>query len=539
MLTDDYQNYNDRNLYPFHMPGHKRRNLPLSSVLPFDIDYTEVDGLDNLHDPRGILKEAMNRAAVLYGGPEPAYETRFLVGGSTAGILSAVYAAVPAGGAVLMGRNCHKSVYHAVEILGARAYYLQPAVRTDFDIYGAVSPAAVARALEKQSGRNDLTAAVPEIHAVVLTSPTYEGVLSDIPAIAKVCHAHGVPLIVDEAHGAHLGLRFPDGTTPETYGFPPSALAGGADAVIQSAHKTLPALTQTAFLHIRKGGLITVTAVDHALNVFETSSPSYPLMASLDGAATLLREQGSALYKQWQASLEDFYRQTASLHTFRVFGNNVPGETISANLIRDPGKLIIRNLSGTGAVLAETLRERFRLETEMALGRNVLAMTSPVDDPEAIRKLANALAALDAERDARKAAGRPAQTSRSADGRPATGPAAELNAAEPADAAIPSCTLLPAPGEAVLTIGAALAKGRDSSCIAYIRPKKAEGAVSAAYLYAYPPGVPLLVPGERITRDVLAAAFALQDSGATLHAEGPFESREGCLTILSGRSAPS
>ena len=175
--------------YPLHMPGHKRRVPPAPGLSCYAFDLTEIDGADDLHDARGILAEAMARTAALYGSAR----CRYLVGGSTVGLLAGIRALAPFGSEVLVARNCHKAVYHALELGHLTARYLIPPVLPGFGVYGSVAPAAVAAALD----------AHPAVRCVILTSPTYEGVQSDLRSIARICHARGVPLLVDEAHGAH------------------------------------------------------------------------------------------------------------------------------------------------------------------------------------------------------------------------------------------------------------------------------------------------------------------------------------------------
>lgn len=174
---------------PFHMPGHKRRALPFPN--PYTIDITEIDGFDNLHHAEGLIREAEERAAKLYGADRSYY----LVNGSTCGLLAAICAAVRRGDKVLAARNCHKAVYHAISMQGLAAEFLYPAI-TRGDLQGQITAAQVEEALTKH----------PDIAVVILTSPTYEGIVSDVAAIAACCHAHGAALIVDEAHGAHFGF---------------------------------------------------------------------------------------------------------------------------------------------------------------------------------------------------------------------------------------------------------------------------------------------------------------------------------------------
>ena len=213
-----------------HMPGHKRNfvKFPWLRELGGEFDITEIEGFDDLHDPDGLILDINRRAAALWGSRQ-AFLT---VNGSTGGIFAAIAAAVPAGGRVLVARNCHRSVFNAASALRLQTEYVVPPVVSGFGIFGSVTPEAVDRALREKP-----------CHAVVVTSPTYEGAMSDVRGIAEVCAMHGALLVVDGAHGAHLGLSdaFPDGGTGED-----------ADIVVQSLHKTLPALTQTAIVRSPK-----------------------------------------------------------------------------------------------------------------------------------------------------------------------------------------------------------------------------------------------------------------------------------------------
>ena len=185
-LDHKLQAYADSDYYPFHMPGHKRTDK-LEFPNPYSMDITEIEGFDNLHHPEGILKESQIRAAELFGSKAAFY----LINGSTSGILSAISAALPPRGTLLMSRNSHKSAYHAAYLRELNTIYLMPAA-TEFGISGSISPASVEQALQENPG----------IGAVFITSPTYDGIVSDIQAIADIAHSHNLPLIVDEAHGA-------------------------------------------------------------------------------------------------------------------------------------------------------------------------------------------------------------------------------------------------------------------------------------------------------------------------------------------------
>ena len=188
-LLEELEKYQTSGVYPFHMPGHKRKRAPFPN--PYEIDITEIDGFDNLHHAKGLLLQAQRRAAALYGSKECFY----LVNGSTCGLLAAICAAIPKGGRALVARNCHKAVYHALFLNEIQAEYLYPEI-TETGIQGQICADQVEEALKKHSN----------VDAVILTSPTYEGIVSDISGIAKAAHARKIPLIVDEAHGAHFGF---------------------------------------------------------------------------------------------------------------------------------------------------------------------------------------------------------------------------------------------------------------------------------------------------------------------------------------------
>ena len=479
-LMDALRAY-DKTYYPLHMPGHKRRLDP-SGGLPISIDITEVDGMDDLHNASGILAEAEARTAALYGSPC----CRYLVGGSTVGILSAIRACCSRNGTVLAARNCHKSVWHAAELMNLTTAFLMPERIGTFDLFGSVRPEEVAGKLRKH----------PEAEAVVITSPTYEGVLSDVRAIAEICHAAGVPLIVDEAHGAHLGLRA-ENSSDRAF-FPQGAVSCGADVVIQSAHKTLPCLTQTSWMHVQ-GNLVSPKRVDHELDVFETSSPSYPLMASLDAATCFLTREGGGYLHRWEECLAAFAEKTRGLRYLRIPGITDPLPRTAA-FARDPGKILIsgRDAGLTGGALADILRTRYQFETEMAVGWNVLAMTSMADDPEAIERFAEALQEIDSGSLNEKEPPFPRRLS-----------------ASDIDIVIEANLIAAPSAETVMTIAEAMERPSVS-----VLEESAAGAVSAEYLWAYPPGIPLIMPGERITDGLLCTLRALRAAGTAIHHEG-------------------
>ena len=460
------------------MPGHKRRVQPAPG-LPYDWDVTEVPGTDDLHDAHGILEEAMKRTAALYG----ADRTWYLVGGSTCGLLAGIRALTGRGSEVLCARNCHKAVFHALELSGYRVHWIIPALDPDWEICGGIRADQVRAMLAKH----------PSARAVILTSPTYEGVLSEIEEICSICHEKNIPVLVDEAHGAHL--------LPQSCqaGFPKGAVACGADLVIQSPHKTLPSLTQTALLHLN-GKLVDPDRIERELDIFETSSPSYPLLASLDGCTGILRKEGAELFKKWKERLARFDEAVHSLQKIRILGHGSQSAAVN-----DPGKILIntRGAGMTGQEAAGLLRDQFRLETEYARGFHVLAMSSPCDSEDALDRLAAALLDLDMK------AAAPVSVEKNRTDSTDALPVQELLMIRPVTACTIACAAEQEAEEVPLT--------------------EASGRICAEYLYDYPPGIPFLIPGEFITRKIIEILEKEAENGRAFYGH---RGREGVILCL-------
>lgn len=449
--------YGESDVYPFHMPGHKRRALPFPN--PYTIDITEIDGFDNLHHAGGLIREAEERAAKLYGADRSYY----LVNGSTCGLLAAICAAARRGDKVLAARNCHKAVYHAVSMQGLSVEFLYPAI-TRGDLQGQITAAQVEEALTKH----------PDIAVVILTSPTYEGIVSDVAAIAACCHAHGAALIVDEAHGAHFGFGA---------GFPENAVRLGADAVIMSLHKTLPSFTQTALLHCN-GGRIDTERVARYLGVYETSSPSYLFMAGMDACIDLIREQGAELFAQYRRRLDAFYRDTADLTQLHVMRREDLCKEEAYDW--DDSKLMIYAGTMGGEALHQELLGHYHLQMEMVSADYVLGMTSLMDTDEGMRRLVTALHEIDKKNGRRMAALHEIdEKNRKTDlgGEvPEAGFTARIYRENPRRMQIYQALDLP---------------------YREVPFDEAVGKMAADYVYLYPPGIPLIVPGEIITEEFI------------------------------------
>ena len=459
--------YGTSDVYPFHMPGHKRRALPFPN--PYTIDITEIDGFDNLHHAEGLIREAEERAAKLYGADRSYY----LVNGSTCGLLAAICAAARRGDKVLAARNCHKAVYHAISMQGLSAEFLYPAI-TRGDLQGQITAAQVEEALTKH----------PDIAVVILTSPTYEGIVSDVAAIAACCHAHGAALIVDEAHGAHFGFGA---------GFPENAVRLGADAVIMSLHKTLPSFTQTALLHCN-GTRIDAGRVARYLGVYETSSPSYLFMAGMDACIDLIREQGAELFAEYRRRLDAFYRDTADLTQLHVMRREDLCKEEAYDW--DDSKLIIYAGAMGGEALHQELLGHYHLQMEMVSADYVLGMTSLMDTDEGMRRLVTALHEIDEEN------GRLDATPHGTDvknGRLDAAPheTAEKNRRMDAPEAGFTARMYRENPRRMQIYQALDLPYRE------VPLDEAVGKMSADYVYLYPPGIPLIVPGEVITEEFI------------------------------------
>lgn len=426
---------------PYHMPGHKR-----SSAFDYlgdaaAIDFTEIDGLDNLHSPEGIIRDTMTLAAELYG----AKESFILVNGSTGGVLAAVYSVCRGGRPLISVRNAHKSVYNAAILCGSPVHYIIPRISHDGLVLD-ITPDEAERAIE----------AAPDAAAMLITSPTYDGVVSDIERIAMVCHAHGIPLIVDAAHGAHLGFLNPKIASP---------VECGADLVIMSLHKTLPSLTQTGLLHV-SGDLVEPKTVAQSLTIFETSSPSYIFMASVDGCLHAMRDP--KLFEEWSEKLAKLYMAAGWYEGVHLRHPWRPPDNV---FLFDESKLILSCDGYSGEELAEILRGQFSVEPEMTAHGYVLLMTGAGDTWEMTDWLCKVFAYLGKKR-------------RHVDN-------------ENENMYISPYGVAP---ECVMKLADALAAETD-----VVPLEMAESRVSAEFVIPYPPGIPLIAPGERITRERIAA----------------------------------
>ena len=375
MLYDKLNKYSLSDVYPMHMPGHKRNMALTPPNFPYDIDITEIHGFDDLRFLNGELGETADLAAKLYSSKR----AFLLVNGSTVGILAGIGAHVKRGDKILFAKSCHRSVHNAVSLFDLRAVYLKPEIDKKSGVECSITPEMIKNALDNDS----------DIKLIVITSPSYEGVISDIRAISEIAQNRGKLLLVDSAHGAHLGL---------SNKFPENATRCGADIVVMSLHKTLPALTQCSLLHVCSNNA-DVDELNRLLFVLQTSSPSYVLMSSTDYCLRLLDGDSEKLFNEYDINLSRFFDSVSDLKSLSVI--NPKGFNFNAEYPGffdfDPGKIIIvtKNTNLIGATLADILRTEYKIELEASHPQYAIAMSSICDTSDGFNRLSAALKAID------------------------------------------------------------------------------------------------------------------------------------------------
>ncbi len=477
-LLDELIEYSQTDYYPFHMPGHKR--IEECDSNPYSYDLTEIDGMDNLYEADGILQEALERASRCYGSDYSYY----LVNGSTCGIMTAIFAATEENDRVLVARNCHGSVYKSIYLRGLIPEYIYPEIVGGMDIFASINPDVIEEKLKE----------FDDIRAVIITSPTYEGIISDIEKIAKIVHKYDKILIVDEAHGSHLGFH--------DY-FPKGAVKCGADIVVQSMHKTMKGLTQTGLLHI-KGQRVDSYLVKKYLGMFQTSSPSYVLMSSIDSSVSRLLEFGPFLFENYVENLKKFIKNVENFTNIKVFNvDKYPGMNI---FDVDRGKLVIHinSKNKDARYLYDTLRDRYHLQMEMVSTKYVLAMTSIADTEEGFNRLYNALSEIDREIRIE-----------------------ELFSKNDSVLDEHSNTSLMFEGRAVVKMSPKEVEKQEKE---FLNITDSIGKISCEYIYMYPPGIPILTPGEIIMKNIVKNYVEYKNKGYNIY--GPRYNEEGKIQVV-------
>ncbi|SFH78686.1 arginine decarboxylase [Tindallia magadiensis] len=462
-LMEALQSLEKKKPVSFHTPGHKNGQIfersPSFPLYPlsFTWDTTEIPGTDHLHHPQGVIKESQEKAAAFFG----ADESFFLVNGSTGGIYSMIMTVAKPGDELIIQRNSHQSVYHGCLLGDVIPRYLQPEIDGQTGLTKAVTEKTVEEALKKW----------PKAKGMLLTSPNYYGYSANLPVIAEILHRHKKVLLVDEAHGSHFILAEDR--------MPPTALKAGADLVVQSTHKTLPALTQASMLH-RQGKAIDGHRLKTMLQIHQSSSPSYLLMASLENGVRLLEESGKAWMEELLENIEHTRCQMASVQEIDM----ITGD--------DPTRLWF-NMHGTGLSGYEwnkRLAAQYAVMMEMADPLGVLALTTIGNRKEDFDRLVEAIRRI--REDAWKK-----ESDHSVGER-------DLNALW--EESLWEESFFHKVPERVLSLRQAMDGEKEMVSL-----HRAVDRISGEMIAPYPPGIPVLLPGEKISASLIQWLEKRQD----------------------------
>jgi arginine decarboxylase len=475
-ILDAIRQWNGKNT-PFYTPGHKRgqgisqelRSLFGDSV--FQADLTELEGLDSLHWPEGVIKEAQELAADIFG----ASKTWFLVNGSTCGVEAAILATCNQGDKIILPRNVHYSAISGLILSGAIPIFINPEYDLVLDIPHCITPDAVKEALKKH----------PDAKAVMMVYPTYYGVCGDVLAIADICHSYNIPLLVDEAHGAHF-IFHPD--------LPVASLTANADLAVQSIHKTLGAMTQASMLHVQ-GNLIDIDRVSKALKLVQSSSPSYILLASLDGARQQMALYGKELMEKTLQLAEDARNRISKLPGISL----VSGKLLSGNLDKTRLTITVSPLGITGFEAEEILDDQLGVTPEFASMHHVTFIISLGNTQQDIDELVGAIATLGKIH-------------------PSTKQQQKFSQSLWDNCFRIENSLQISPREAFFATTKSLPL------------RETTGYICAEIVCPYPPGIPVLMPGEIITEGAIQYLLEIQSLGSFV--TGSTDISRGLLKIV-------
>lgn len=416
-----YNNLKNNSLYPFHMPGHKRN--PKFNIPSYELDITEIENFDNLHSPSGIIGELQDEFSRIYGFNHSVLS----VNGSTCCILAAVSAVAKKNAEIIISRSCHKSVYNACMINRLNTVFIEPEFNESWGCFERINQKQIDKLLNEH----------PNACAVVITSPTYEGFISEIKC--------SVPLIIDSAHGAHFGMA---DWLPKKQ---------NANIIIQSLHKTLPALTQTALIHIDDD--ILFRKVKKFMDIYETSSPSYVLMASADRCADFLLNR-KKYFTAYKSLLDNFYSEISKYKQFEILPND------------DNTRIIIRSTISSGYALAEHLRQ-CGIEPEGYTYEYVILISTVCDTKSGFDILLNALKSFECKDDKTGKLYKPQLPKKIYE-------SYEIDAVLEADIS------------------------------------EAVGKICGEYVFAYPPGCPIIAPGELIDEKTVKYILFLRENNINI-----------------------
>lgn len=444
----------DEDTISFHVPGHKKgaifQELDYKNYKEriLNIDTTEIPGTDNLHSPEGVIKTSQEIASKVFKSDY----TFFLVNGSTCGIQSAVMSICNPNDKIIVSRDCHQSVINGCILGGIEPIYVNPKIDLNLGISLGVQLNDIKRLLDENE----------DAKGIIITSPTYFGVTSDIKKIADEVHIRGKILIVDEAHGSHLGLSDK---------LPKTALELGADIVIQSTHKTLSAFTQASMLHV-KGDRVDLHKLKSILRILQSSSPSYILMSSLEMASYIYENEGKRLMDEVLNSIIDVKDFIKSLKNIDIFGDDGK-EDITKMYI------LTKRLGKTGYEVEDTLREKYNIQVELSNPYGILLISSIGNRKKDFEKLKKALSEIDKQKH-------------------------DKNIENLISYPIKLPNKVLSPREAFYS--------KKTS----INIEDSIGKICGEYIIPYPPGIAILCPGEKISREIVDYAVNSKKLGMNI-----------------------
>ncbi|WGX76359.1 aminotransferase class I/II-fold pyridoxal phosphate-dependent enzyme [Paraclostridium bifermentans] len=451
-IIDSLRKIVDDNIISFHMPGHKKgaiyKMLGYEDIVEnlYKLDTTEIPGTDNLHSPEECIKESLKRASEVFKSDK----TFYLVNGSTCGIEAAIMASVNPKEKIILNRDCHQSAINSCIIGDINPIYVSPSINKDSNTLSGVSFDDVKRVIDSNL----------DAKAVFLTYPTYFGDVFDLKSICSYAHEKGMTVIIDEAHGAHLGLSE---KLPET------ALSQGADIVIQSTHKTLPSFTQSSMIHI-KGDRIDINKLTNMLRITESSSPSYLLMASLDIAVDIYEKNGFDLMDKLLSNIDEFKNELYKLKNIKVDES------------KDCTKIFLntKKLGITGHELENILRENYNIQVELSNYYGVLLISTIGNTKDEFSKLKDVLFEID-----------------------------KIYEKEDYLKNVLYPIKLP---KKILSPREAFYMDKKN-----VKIENSIGKISGEYIIPYPPGVSLVSPGEEITKEVIDYIIECKSKGMNVN----------------------
>lgn len=466
-IVEGLNKYIEEGITSFHMPGHKNNKRGFDELNwiqknLYKIDNTEVSGLDNLHKPEEMILDGEISASRAF----KSNRSYFLVNGSTCGVYSMILGVTRPGDKIIVQRNCHKSVFTACLLGDLDTAYINPTILDDFNIAVSLNVQDAVEAMD-----NNIDA-----KAVVITYPTFYGTCMDLEKIVCEAHKRNMLVLVDEAHGAHsyFSQRLPKG-----------AMECGADAAVTSLHKTTPSLTQTAILNT---GNIKVDGIEFMLRAFQSTSPSYVFMASMDAARHIMEQDGARLIDELLQNVNSFREKLSGIPYYKILGNE---DMERGNIFDiDPTKIVIKSPIG-GVKLDKILREKYRLQVEMSDVNNILALTSIGNDRESFDRLYNALYEIGKEYECGLVEG---ENSFHFEARAAG-------------------TLSKPSEQKGISMRAAYYSTKRR-----VKLMEASGMISCEMVLPYPPGIPVLLPGEIITDEIIEEINFYKNNG--IHING-------------------